>query len=51
MIFVDSSVVLNLIFETQLTGLAETVLELDEPKITSDTVVDETYLFPESLVL
>ena len=44
MIFVDSSVILNLIFDTQMTALAKRVLELDEPKITSDTVVDETYL-------
>ena len=44
MIFVDSSVILNLLFETQLTGLAKKILEFDEPKITSDTVVDETYL-------
>ncbi len=44
MIFVDSSVILNVMFETQLTELARKVIESNEPKITSDTVIDEVYL-------
>ncbi|WP_456367096.1 PIN domain-containing protein [Thermococcus sp.] len=49
--FVDSSVILNVMFETQLTELARKVIESNEPKITSDTVIDEVYLIVLKKVL
>ena len=43
MIFVDSSVILNVLFRTELTDYALEAIASDEPKITSETVIDEVY--------
>ncbi|NJE76905.1 PIN domain-containing protein [Thermococcus sp. ES12] len=41
MIYVDANILYNYIFETELTEYSLKVLSLNEPKITSDTVVNE----------
>jgi len=42
-IFIDSSVLYNALVVTELTGYSAKVFELNEPKITSEIVIDEVW--------
>ncbi len=43
MIFIDSSVLYNALVVTELTEYAARVFKLEEPRITSETVIDEVW--------
>ncbi|AEK72333.1 nucleic acid-binding protein [Thermococcus sp. 4557] len=43
MIFIDSSVLYNALVVTELTGYAAQAFKLEEPRITSETVIDEVW--------
>jgi len=42
-IFIDSSVLYNALVVTELTEYSARIFELNEPKITSETVIDEVW--------